>query len=473
MAQTRFRQALLGRGRGRGLARQPLRDDLRNAVAAHRHAVERVSRLHRLLLVRDDDELRGLGVAAQQLDEPADVRVVERGLDLVQEIERARAREEQREQERDRSERLLAAGEEREPRHALARGTELDLDTLLAGLLVRLGQAEAAVAAREERLRDLGEVLAHRGEGLVEAALDRVVELGAELLELLQARLEVGALRNELGEPLLLPLVLLLRERVDLAERLPAPLEPLDARRELLAVVSFGRLGARVLEPPSRLRGLRFEPRALDVDPGRALARLRGGAARLDFFSAEPPQLGRKLSGTRRAGADPRPPRRLEAGGGPDRLSPRCREPVGELRQRLGAHGLDFGRKPLRPLLELLGLAYERAAAGVELQQHGLHGLACEPELTLVGVVAVALAGHHDAALCAAEIARLGEPDVGKQLGHTLAARLGPDTAGERLRAEKRRPAAALHRPPPGPEAPEIPEAALARTVNQAARPRR
>ena len=52
------------------------------------------------------------GVAAQQLDEAADVRVVERGLDLVQEVERVRPREEEREQERDRSERLLAAGEQ-------------------------------------------------------------------------------------------------------------------------------------------------------------------------------------------------------------------------------------------------------------------------------------------------------------------------------------------------------------------------
>src|SRR5581483_533992 len=107
--------------RGDGLALEAARDDLRDAVAAHRDAVEDVGRLHRPLLVRDHDELRAVGVAAQELDEAADVRVVERDLDLVEEVERARPREEEREEERDRAERLLAAGEEREPRHLLAR----------------------------------------------------------------------------------------------------------------------------------------------------------------------------------------------------------------------------------------------------------------------------------------------------------------------------------------------------------------
>src|SRR5439155_16760173 len=171
----------------------------------------------RLLLVRDDDELGAVRVPSQELDEPPDVRVVQGGLDLVEEVERARAREEEREQERDRAERLLASGKEREASHALAGRAELDLDARLASLLVGLGQQEPAVTAGEERLRDPGEMLADRGEGLVEPALDGVAELGAELLELLQALLEVRALLDELRQPLLLALVLLFRKRVDLA----------------------------------------------------------------------------------------------------------------------------------------------------------------------------------------------------------------------------------------------------------------
>ena len=83
-------------------------------VGAHRDAVERVGGLHRPLLVGDDDELRAVGEAAQELDEAADVRVVQRRLDLVEQVERRRPREEDREQERDRGQRLLAAGEQRQ-----------------------------------------------------------------------------------------------------------------------------------------------------------------------------------------------------------------------------------------------------------------------------------------------------------------------------------------------------------------------
>src|SRR5215218_9119658 len=98
------------------------------------------------------------------------------------------------------------------------------------------------MAARKERRGNFLEVRAHRGEGLVEAPLDRLGKLDPQLLELLQARLEVGALIGQLCQALLLALVLLLRERVDLAERFPAALEPLDTRRELLPVVALGRL---------------------------------------------------------------------------------------------------------------------------------------------------------------------------------------------------------------------------------------
>src|SRR5205814_10701753 len=133
--------AQLRGNRGGLLAWQAPGNDLRDPVGAHGHAVQDIRGLHRPLLVRDDDELRAIGVAAQQLDEAADVRVVERRLDLVEQIERARPREEQREQERDRAERLLAAGEKRQARHLLARRPELDLDTRVLVVLLGLGQA--------------------------------------------------------------------------------------------------------------------------------------------------------------------------------------------------------------------------------------------------------------------------------------------------------------------------------------------
>src|SRR5947207_14180376 len=136
-------------------------------------------------------------------------------------------------------------------------------------------------------------------EGHIVAPLVGVAGLGAEPLELLQALLEVRALLDELREPLLLALVLLLRKRVDLAERFPAPLEPFDPVGELLAVVALGRCRPCFLEPAARFRRLRLEPRAFDVDRGRALPRLGRSASRLDFFPAESPQLRGELTGAR------------------------------------------------------------------------------------------------------------------------------------------------------------------------------
>src|SRR3569833_1039543 len=194
------------------LARQPPRDDLGDAVAAHGHAVEDVGGFHRPLLMCDDDELRTIAVLPQQRDEAADDRLVECRLDLVEERERARPREEEREEERARAERLLAAGEQRQPLHLLADRAQMDFDAGLRLLVLRLDQLEPALAAREERAGDLGEMRLHSGERLCEARLDRLGQLVAQLLELLERLLEVGALRRQLLEPLLLRVVLLLRK---------------------------------------------------------------------------------------------------------------------------------------------------------------------------------------------------------------------------------------------------------------------
>src|SRR5207302_6769157 len=147
------------------------------------------------------------------------------------------------------------------PLHALAGGTQLDLYArcVVAVVLVfSLGQPPVALASGEDGRGDVLGVAADRVERLREAPLHRFGQLVAQLLELVEARLEVGPLRDELLEPLLLRCVLLVRERVDLAQRLAPPLEPLDGRRELLGVVAFRRLVyVRRLEAPTRLVGLR------------------------------------------------------------------------------------------------------------------------------------------------------------------------------------------------------------------------
>ena len=300
------------------------------------------------------------------------------------------------------------------------------------------------MAAGEERRRDLFEMRADRGEGLVEAPLDCLGELRAQLLELLEARLEILALLGELGQALLLAVVLLLGERIDLAESLAAALQTLDPGGELLAVVALRRLGSCLLEPPARLARLGLQPRALDVDSARALAGLGGHAAHIGLLSAQPPQLGGELPGLRGARVHPGPEGRLEPLDRLRRARQRGCKTLGQRDQRLERNGRCLSRKLLGPALELLGLVRQGAPARVELEQHSLGRLAGEPELASLRVVAVTFSRDENAALRAREVARLGEPDVGEQFGDPLAAGPRLHTARQGLRACERRAGRAL-----------------------------
>src|SRR5262249_55091806 len=208
--------------------------------------------------------------------------------------------EEEAEEKGDGAERLLAAREQREPGDALAGRPQLDLDAVLA--LLVLGQPQPALAAGEERRRHLGEVALDRREGLGEPPLDRLRQVARELLELLRARLEVGALAGELVEPFLLGLVLLAGERVHLAELLAAALDALEPRRQLVAVAGILRLGPGRLQATPRLVALGVGARELDVDRAQPLGCLGRAAAKLDLRGAEAPQLRAELGRARRFG---------------------------------------------------------------------------------------------------------------------------------------------------------------------------
>ena len=131
---------------------QPLADHRGHAVAAHADPVQGVRHLHGPLLVGDDDQLGGVPELAEDLQQPPQVGVVERGLDLVQDVERGRPGPEDRHYERDRGQRALPAGQQRQPLDLLARRPGLDLDPG-DQQVVGLGKDQPALAAGEQPAR--------------------------------------------------------------------------------------------------------------------------------------------------------------------------------------------------------------------------------------------------------------------------------------------------------------------------------
>src|SRR5690606_4263549 len=112
--------------------------------------------------------------------------------------ERRRLDEEDGEDQRDRGERLLAAGKQVDALQLLARRLGHDLDARLV-LVVALDQHQPRAAAVEEPREDLLELLVDDRERLPEALLRGPVDLGDRLAELRQRVLEVLLLlRQEL-----------------------------------------------------------------------------------------------------------------------------------------------------------------------------------------------------------------------------------------------------------------------------------
>src|SRR6202521_6258968 len=99
---------------------EPDRDEMRRTALVEVNAVERRRMRHRHVVVRDDQELALGPQAGEHLAEPADVGVVQCGVDLVEDGERARVYLIKREHKRERRERALAAREQRDILQSLA-----------------------------------------------------------------------------------------------------------------------------------------------------------------------------------------------------------------------------------------------------------------------------------------------------------------------------------------------------------------
>src|SRR5581483_10349829 len=173
--------------------RQLDRHELRDAGFGHRHAVEDVRGLHRELVVRDHDELGALAHAVDHRIETAEIRLVERRIDLVQHAERRRPEAEEGHEKADRREGLLAARQGLERAEALARGLDLHLDAAVEQAL-RVRELEARAPAAEELPEELLELLVRELERLAEAGAGRAAELRDRAPEVFDRRLEVAPL---------------------------------------------------------------------------------------------------------------------------------------------------------------------------------------------------------------------------------------------------------------------------------------
>ena len=111
------------------------RHQLRNARLLHGHAVENGRDAHGLLAVRDEHELGLHAHLLDQFGEAADVGLVERRVDFVEDAERAGRVLENADQQGQRSERLFAAGEQQHALQALARRRSHDVDAALGAVL--------------------------------------------------------------------------------------------------------------------------------------------------------------------------------------------------------------------------------------------------------------------------------------------------------------------------------------------------
>src|SRR5713226_3544443 len=209
---------------------EPHANDGRYPGLLHRDAVDGVRGLHSPGVMRDDDELRQVFELGEQMHVAAHIGIVQRRIDFVQQTERARLREEDGKQERDRHEGPLAGGEQMDPLGPLAAGRGVDLDLALERLVL-VREPYVTLASPEQRLKDGAEVLAHLAERLEEQGLRRLVDLAGGLLQRVARGHEIVPLGHEELEPLRLVRVLVDRERVHRPHRV-------DRRAERLALLA-------------------------------------------------------------------------------------------------------------------------------------------------------------------------------------------------------------------------------------------
>src|SRR5207253_6753505 len=144
-------------------------------------------------VVRDDDELRAVGELAERLGEAADVALVERRVDLVEDAKRRRPHAQDSEEQRRGRKRALATRQLGEAADPLARRSRIDVDPWIFHVFARTKRRLAAV---EQPLEEDPEFAVDGLQRRAELVGDRGRELAGERSEIQHRALEVILLRR-------------------------------------------------------------------------------------------------------------------------------------------------------------------------------------------------------------------------------------------------------------------------------------
>ena len=183
--------------------------------------------------MRHHNQLRTLPQLTNHLQQAREVAVIQRRLNLIEGVERRRARHINRNQQRQRSERTLTARQQRQALNLLTRRARVNLHTRIQRI-GRVVQLQVALASREKGLKDAAvvgvDVLHRGGEHLRNVAADLVhdrVQVAAGRLQILNLLIQVGVAFRQ-------SLVLLQRQRVNGAQRLQFGAGCLEASADAL-----------------------------------------------------------------------------------------------------------------------------------------------------------------------------------------------------------------------------------------------
>jgi len=174
---------------------QAYRHHSRDTVFRQRHAVKGLGLRHGRVVMSNDEELLLRRQSLEDPVEPKHVGIIERRINLIQDIERTGIDGLQREQERQGCQRALTTGKKGERLQPLAWRLRQDLDAVVQRVAFRLAfQTQGSPAALKQLTKELLEVHGDSLKDGAEASVDFILEALAQFRQLSRRLLEIAQL---------------------------------------------------------------------------------------------------------------------------------------------------------------------------------------------------------------------------------------------------------------------------------------